>query len=124
MKTGYIKRLDSGEYSLISKGEVIVKANTASELACIGKTLGMSRLKVYEAGRDVYEDEVLAGGDNLRKCFDNEEVRVAWYDFMSSLLGNDSAALSNDPAAVMQFHMGELEFALIKEMQNVLSQGS
>jgi hypothetical protein len=124
MRTGYIKKLDSGEYSLMSKGEVIVKANTVSELVDIGKTLGLSPLKVYEFEQDAYEDEILAGGDNLKKCFDNEEVRAAWYDFMSFLLSNDSTTLSNDPIAFAEILASKFESSLSKEMRNVLSQGS
>ena len=117
MRTGYIRKLDSGEYSLVSRGEVIVKSNTASELVDIGKRLGLSPLKVYETGQYIYDDEILAGGDNLRECFRSEEVRIAWYDFMSSLLGDD-------PPGVTQFLAHLFKNNLAKEMRNVLSQGS
>jgi hypothetical protein len=117
MKTGYVKKLDSGEYSLVSKGEVLVKANTVSELVDIGKTLGLSPLKVYETDQDTYEDEILAGGDNLKKCFDNEEVRTAWYDFISSLS-------SEDPSGTMLINAFVFKTNLDIEMRNVLSQGS
>ena len=117
MRTGYIRKLDSGEYSLVSRGEVIVKSNTASELVDIGKRLGLSPLKVYETGQYIYDDEILAGGDNLRECFRSEEVRIAWYDFMSSLS-------SDDPPGFKLIDAMTFKDSLTVEMKNVLSQGS